>query len=401
MRARRMSCCLAIGFGSAAACSGEAGVGPVLSEPFTQLATGALHACALTASGFAYCWGWGEHGQLGNGQTEDRAAPVAVAGGLAFVAISAGGAHTCALTAGGRLYCWGFNQSGQLGTGSGTSVAVPVEIAPGTAFSRVSAGGTYTCGLRSDGSALCWGFNQRGQLGDGSTVDRSTPTEVLGGLAFTAIAAGSFHTCGVTAAGAAYCWGQNSSGQLGDSSLLDAAQPVAVKGGITFDDISVGAAHTCGRAAGGTIYCWGSGDFGQLGDPNAGGNALGPRPVPGNTDYALVSAGGSYTCGVRLGGEAWCWGFNQSGQLGGFTDDQCLDPSDPDGLRRFACTPFPIRAADPLLFGTLRASQQFTCGLTVDDVAYCWGLGNRGQLGNGKRGDSYFSFEPVRVERQP
>ena len=65
--------------------------------------------CGLTASGDAYCWGFGLGGQLGNGQRQNSSAPVAVAGGLKFqllrVAPSSLGA--CGQTADRSTYCWG------------------------------------------------------------------------------------------------------------------------------------------------------------------------------------------------------------------------------------------------------------------------------------------------------
>jgi alpha-tubulin suppressor-like RCC1 family protein len=150
----------------------------------------------------------------------------------------------------------------------------------------------------------------------------------------------------------------------------------------------------------GDLYCWGSSAFGQLGDPDVGA-ATTPHLVPDGASYLGVSAGGAYSCGVRASAEAWCWGFNQSGQLGNAGQETCLDPSDPDGFRRVACSPTPIRAAAPLVFTDIRASAQFTCGLTPADGVYCWGFGDRGQLGNGESGANYFSFDPVRVARQP
>lgn len=74
------------------------------------------HACALDTAGKAWCWGWNRDGQVGDGTSIDRAAPVAVAGGLTFDAISAGGAYTCAMK-GSRAWCWGSNFSGQVGSG--------------------------------------------------------------------------------------------------------------------------------------------------------------------------------------------------------------------------------------------------------------------------------------------
>jgi alpha-tubulin suppressor-like RCC1 family protein len=64
-----------------------------------------------------WCWGANDRGQVGDGTTIDRRAPVPVAGLPHATAIDCGGEHTCAV-AGGELYCWGDNRYGQLGVPS-------------------------------------------------------------------------------------------------------------------------------------------------------------------------------------------------------------------------------------------------------------------------------------------
>jgi len=82
----------------------------------------------VTTAGAAYCWGDNDNGQLGDGTTTPRAGPVAVLGGLTFVAVGAGDAHTCGITTAGAAYCWGFNGNGQLGDGTTTDQLSPVRV---------------------------------------------------------------------------------------------------------------------------------------------------------------------------------------------------------------------------------------------------------------------------------
>jgi alpha-tubulin suppressor-like RCC1 family protein len=177
--------------------------------------SGPPHACGITTTGAAYCWGDNESGQLGDSSELERLTPVAVAGGFTFDSISAGGAHTCALTSAGAAYCWGSNTAGQIGNGTDAIWQSPVPVRGGLTFTSISAGGDHTCGVTTSGAAYCWGDNETGQLGDGTYNSQNTPTPVAGGLSFASISAGAVNTCGITTAGAAYCWGDNTNGQLG------------------------------------------------------------------------------------------------------------------------------------------------------------------------------------------
>lgn len=80
------------------------------APPFVALSVGQLHACGLTATGDAWCWGDGSDGELGSGRTAISPVPVKVVGAYAFTAISAGDQITCALDAAGAAYCFGGNE---------------------------------------------------------------------------------------------------------------------------------------------------------------------------------------------------------------------------------------------------------------------------------------------------
>ena len=291
------------------------------SSLFTSLVAGWFHTCGLVSGGTAYCWGWNEYGQLGDGTSgygTYRTAPVAVSGGLSFTALAAGQQHTCGLVAGGTTYCWGSNAWGQIGDGTvGTYRTAPVAVSGGRTFTSLVAGALHTCGLVAGGTAYCWGYNNYGQIGDGtsgvngdSSANRTTPVAVSGGLTFTALVAGGRHTCGLVLGGYAYCWGFNQYGQLGDETTGNIRKaPVAVSGGLTYTALVAGVFHTCGLATGGTAYCWGSNGSGQLGDGTTGTNRLAPVAAGGggrcprarSTRVAWIRAG-RRTAGDTTGG---------------------------------------------------------------------------------------------------
>jgi len=189
------------------------------SLPLHQVSAGDLHTCGVAEDHRAYCWGFGAHGELGNGTTANRLTPVAVIGGLSFRQVSAGSIYTCGVTTDDRGYCWGFNARGQLGDGTETTRFVPVAVAGNLRFRQVSAGTNHACAVTTDQRAYCWGLltdDEPVVLGNGTTVGSATPVRVTGGLAFRQVSAGTFHTCGLTTSNEAFCWGADASGQIGD-----------------------------------------------------------------------------------------------------------------------------------------------------------------------------------------
>jgi alpha-tubulin suppressor-like RCC1 family protein len=96
---------------------------------WASLSVGAGHTCGLTTDGTAYCWGNGERGRFGTGDTSIALSPKLIADTGTYVAITAGGYHTCALTATGTAFCWGQGKYGQLGDGIFADRLRPVQVA--------------------------------------------------------------------------------------------------------------------------------------------------------------------------------------------------------------------------------------------------------------------------------
>jgi alpha-tubulin suppressor-like RCC1 family protein len=321
--------------------------GVLTGTTLTQVSSGYSHTCALDAAGKAYCWGLDSYGQLGDGNTTNSSAPVAVdtsgvLAGKTLTQITAGVVATCALDAAGAVYCWGRNSFGELGTGNTASSTVPVAVntsgvLAGQTITQITSGYEDECALDTAGVAYCWGLDSYGQLGDGNTLSSTVPVAVdtsgvLAGQTLTQISASWRHTCAVDAAGAAYCWGLNSYGQLGDASASNSGVPVAVDAtgalaGQTLTQVASGAYDTCALDSAGAAYCWGDNSYGELGDASTTNSAV---PVAVDTGGALagktltqVSAGIWHTCALDAAGAPYCWGGNASGELG----DDSYSPS--------------------------------------------------------------------------
>jgi alpha-tubulin suppressor-like RCC1 family protein len=248
-----------------------------------SISVGRAHTCGLALTGVAFCWGSNIAGHLGFvTQTTSVDTAGFVGTNQLFKRLAAGGLHNCALNVADQAYCWGFNDQGQLGDGTTTTIfpdtgaAAPAWVRPvsgGLAFDSITAGYKHTCALTAAGAAYCWGDNTYGQLGDGSTSRSLVPVAVAGGQTFVTLSAGFYHTCGIVTTGEAYCWGRNTpnavqesvGGQLGDGTTTDRPLPTLVSGGLTFQSISAGEVSTCGVTGSSLAYCWGDNEYGQAG----------------------------------------------------------------------------------------------------------------------------------------
>lgn len=295
---------------------------------------GRRHACAVSADGAVRCWGTNLYGQLGDGSTTDAPdEPVAV-GIPPASAVTAGADFTCALLQDARVACWGFNLSGQLGNGTDTGVSLePVPVSGLEDAVTVSAGGEHACALRDDGSVWCWGQNDVGQLGDGTTTSRDEPVRVTGVVGAVGITAGRSHSCAAVDDGTVRCWGGGTLGQLGDGGREDSPEPVRVSmPGTAVGSVDAGTESTCAAVGGAedpgrSVWCWGANESGQLGVDGDEDRPV-PVEVPDLDGPRGVVLGERWSCAVLADGSARCWG-------GGAADDRVVvdtaaaPPSDP------------------------------------------------------------------------
>ncbi len=132
-----------------------------------------------------------KRGDLGNGSVTTSDVPVAVdtsgvLAGKTLAQISSGGNFTCALDDTSGAYCWGDGNVGQLGDGDTAVTLVPVAVdtsgvLAGTVLSQISAGwGGHVCVMDSSGAGYCWGYNYYGQLGHDVADEMSTVAVTVG-----------------------------------------------------------------------------------------------------------------------------------------------------------------------------------------------------------------------------
>jgi alpha-tubulin suppressor-like RCC1 family protein len=376
---------------------------------------GGFNACGITPSAQAYCWGYNGDGQLGSGDIKDRNISTPLAGSLTFRQISGGRYHTCGITLSGIGYCWGDNHDGRLGTGDQTSSLIPRQVATGLTFESIAAGRVQSCGLSLAGLVYCWGFNQEGEVGarippaDSVIVVRPRPID---GRSYKSLSVGGLHACAIDISGQMYCWGYNNYGQLGTSAAnaipwtLDNTKvrdslgnvldfyslpvPVQKPAGVSsWKSVAAGYRHTCAIANTGTTYCWGENESGQLGDVIAPNTTPNYAATPVSGTFVELSAGFSHTCAIDAAGVGYCWGSNADGKLGN------------GGA---SIQPMPTAVSGGKFFQHISAGEKLSCGITsgaggqTANVAFCWGDNSYGELGDGTNTST---STPTKIAFQP
>ena len=192
-----------------------------------------------------------------------------------------------------------------------------------------------------------------------------------------------------------YCAGdRGKEGQLGDGVSANAAIPVRVRGGASIgflgriDQASLGEAHSCAlQEVTGEVFCWGKGDRGQLGDNTRLGSNLPVRVVMSrdSTEQTLVdivqlSAGSEHTCALK----------KVTGEVfcWGKGDRGQLGNNTKEG----SLAPVAVKGLEShgTFFGVkqISAGNSYTCALVSGEVenfsdgeVFCWGMGEAGRLG--------------------
>jgi alpha-tubulin suppressor-like RCC1 family protein len=218
-----------------------------------SISAGAQHTLALTTTGRVLAWGINVDGQLGDGTTSISSPPVQaqIPPGVTVTAVAAGGAngneHSLALTSTGRVLAWGSNAAGELGDGTTVNRDAPVfaHLPQGTRVRQLFGGCAHTLALTSAGQVLAWGDNQFGQLGIGTTTEHHAPVKVHipAGTTVTAVAAGCDHNLARTSSGQALAWGIANDGELGIGTQPPARKlpvPVKLPAGVSIVSLGLG-----------------------------------------------------------------------------------------------------------------------------------------------------------------
>jgi alpha-tubulin suppressor-like RCC1 family protein len=352
-------------------------------------------------------WGGNASGQLGDGTTTARQAPVAVdmdgvLAGKVPLRLAGGNSHALLASSDGTLASWGSNADGQLGS-SASPANLPVLVDRRGVLAvpwpvTVTAGDSHSLALCSDGTLVAWGLNSGYQLGNNNLYRSTMPLVVnrvgaLTGKTPVAVAAGSDHNIVLCSDGTLVGWGTNGSGQLGNGANTDSFQPVAINrsgvlSGKTITAIAAGSNFSLVLCSDGTLATWGRGDTGALGN---GGISSSNVPVLVNRSGVLsgktvtaIACGGFHAMALCSDGTLASWGSNISGQLGNGSSTQ-------------SNVPVLVNRSGALSGKTvvgLAAGSDHSLVWCSDGSMAGWGYNFNGQLGNNS---ATSSSTPVRV----
>lgn len=345
-----------------------------------SIASGHRSNCSIE-SGALFCWGSGADGRLGTGSADDVNVPTRVGTDSDWASLSMGRDFVLALKTDGSVWAWGENGAGGLGLGDMMDRDVPTRLTGLPMAARAISAGDDNFGMviLVDGSAWSFGDNSESQLGHGSSGGPETsPLRIGTESDWDVVSAGQGHAGGIRR-GALYCWGRNMTGECGAAPgmPLQISAPTVIGADMDWTHLDEGQSFGCGMRAGGDVYCWGSNSGGQSATGDLTTPVDGPTPIMGDLSFDSVQTNTFHACGVTAARELWCWGRNAESQLG-ITGTPILTP-----------TRIPVDAVLDYSVGRFH-----TCLRRADGV-YCAGGNGDGRLGRGTTGGTGTTFERV------
>ncbi|MBA3846689.1 MAG: hypothetical protein H0X45_08600, partial [Planctomycetes bacterium] len=363
----------------------------------TAVATGQYHSTGLKSDGTVWGWGAAHAGQVGDGGTTNRSAPVLVTGIGPVCAIAAGADHgdfSVALRTDGSVVAWGANDDEEIGNPSAPSLPSPnPHSASPLVVSNTSGNVSLTCraigagdhhglAVKQDGSVVAWGSDGDGQLGNGAaTGDQEVPVTVTSLANVLAVAGGgggggAGFSLALRADGSVWAWGRGWSGELGNGLGTSSDVPVQVSVIGNIIAIAAGSFHAMALRSDGTVWCWGTNGNGALGD-NTTVNRFSPVQVRVTattflTGIKAISGGAYHSVAAGSDGSIWTWGANYSYALGDLSTGRTVAAS----------------IAIPGLISCVDAGYNDNMIVLADGAGYGWGNNGYYHLGNTSTGQS-------------
>jgi alpha-tubulin suppressor-like RCC1 family protein len=291
-----------------------------------------------------------------------------------------------------NVTCWGRYRMNNYGIDSGSSIWRQSHST--NSFLDIDTGREHGCVVLSDRTVKCWGYARMGAIGDGNSVYYTDHGTLATGVNNAVdIALGQDHSCALFDNGTVQCWGKDASGQLGDNATnssgvnngstegVDTA--VSISGSISnFIQIAAYSRSTCGLTDNATIWCWGANDSGQLGDGTTTDRDY-PVQVSGIDNARDIYLGTATGCAaVDNRTNLKCWGNYYLG----------------DGSTTVSSTPVTVTEANgwgsDYTFDDVAIGQSSACAYNLaNNQVFCWGINADGQLGLGNTLSPYSTMQ--------
>ncbi|MDR1912310.1 MAG: hypothetical protein LBQ52_08215 [Helicobacteraceae bacterium] len=294
-------------------------------KSIVAISAGDQHTIALGANGRVWASGFNGYEQLGLNDAENRTSFVEIKdlNDKNISALSAGGYHSFAIDDAGGVWASGRNNRGQLGVGDSYNRAAFSETPnlKNKIIVAMAAGKYHSFAIDDAGRVWASGLNDEGQLGLGNTNNRTAFTEVtsLKGRFIIAIAAGEAHSIALDNEGVVWTSGANDYGQLGLGDRTGRLRFTQVLGlaGKKIAAIGAGTRFSIAASDDGTVWTTGWNDKGQLGL----GDTLDRAKFTKAANFkggaiAAIGGGEKHTILLDTNGRIWTSGYNYYGQLG-------------------------------------------------------------------------------------
>eukprot|EP00940_MAST-03C_sp_MAST-3C-sp2_P000364 g364.t1 len=407
----------------------------LLGTKIVYVSCGADFTLAVDKKRDLWSWGLGSYGNLGHGDTLNKAEPqiVQVMRGRTLVA-KAGAKHAIALAIGGSVFTWGHGDNGRLGLdieGKSRDRGYPApKIIPRlNDIIDIACGEAHSAAINRSGNLFTWGAGTYGRLGHGTEGDQNVAkcVESISSQSVIGMDCGAFHTMVIIDAndrGMLMGFGDNQYGQLGigmSVTTQDIPREIGSLGGASVTEVACGQYHTLVVAHdsrfGGRIYSFGFGGNGRLGKTGCtdtiqklprritniepiGGSKIDQKSAVRRSDMGgdkcviSVDVGAQHSLAVSENGTAWGWGDNEYGQTG------VVDESGTSSLM-VVHEPRQIKYLSRYRIEKVACGSDFSLALTRNGDVYAWGRSEDFQLGTGSGGrssESAFQRTPVVIQ---
>lgn len=229
-----------------------------------------------------------------------------------------------ALTDCGKLFVWGNNAYTQLGlsrsiTCTGIPSLLQVSQKLATGFKQVSCGLRHMAVITKENCILVAGNGNKGQLGIGDNYNDDnylSISKVPELDSIKSVACGEHHTVILKTDGTVLCWGDNKHGQLGIvPTTPQSFVPSELFANEALEKVCSGWSHSAALTNNGEAYMWGRNTYGQLGGGRSE-DLHKPEKLGGLKEIEQLSLGSEHNLALTKGAKLYSWGWNEHGSCG-------------------------------------------------------------------------------------